>query len=330
MPLFRHARGRSVAVPAVVTAVLAALLSALAPATAAHAAQSRTVSGGRLDWGIKASFQSYVTGPIAQGSWNLTGSAGTIGSSQFRFPSAQGSYDPGTGTLNMRLPGRRPLRGAQAVQRRLPVGPDDQPSHPPAVRPLRHALRRHAQQGQGQRQGHHLLPGPAGQPRARRRHHQRRHRPPVRPQRRARHPQHAGRPRLRGLLHRGHPTRPRQLLGGPPLAACQDHRAREDHRARDEDRQAGHGQARDGEARHGRGRGRRLGSAPHLPRVRHRGHRPGPLDAHAAVPRTAAPSSASARATARTTPRSTRWTPLSPAPCASSACAAPTAPTAST
>ncbi|WP_328913145.1 MULTISPECIES: HtaA domain-containing protein [unclassified Streptomyces] len=100
MPLFRHARGRSVAVPAVVTAVLAALLSALAPATAAHAAQSRTVSGGRLDWGIKASFQSYVTGPIAQGSWNLTGSAGTIGSSQFRFPSAQGSYDPGTGTLN--------------------------------------------------------------------------------------------------------------------------------------------------------------------------------------------------------------------------------------
>lgn len=91
MPPFRPAR-------ALVVALLAVLLGALLPATAAQAA-SRTVQGGRLDWGIKSSFQSYVTGPIAQGSWNLTGGAATVGGSQFRFHSATGSYDPAGGAL---------------------------------------------------------------------------------------------------------------------------------------------------------------------------------------------------------------------------------------
>ncbi|WP_335931940.1 HtaA domain-containing protein [Streptomyces sp. PTD5-9] len=85
--------GRALAV-----ALFAALLGALLPATAAQAA-GRTVQGGRLDWGIKSSFQSYVTGPIANGSWGLTGGAATVGGSQFRFHSAAGSYDPATGAL---------------------------------------------------------------------------------------------------------------------------------------------------------------------------------------------------------------------------------------
>ncbi|MFJ6459499.1 HtaA domain-containing protein [Streptomyces sp. NPDC091387] len=92
MPPFRPARALAVA-------LLAVLLGALLPATAAQAA-SRTVQGGRLDWGIKSSFQSYVTGPIAQGSWNLTGGAATVGGSQFRFHSATGSYDPASGALS--------------------------------------------------------------------------------------------------------------------------------------------------------------------------------------------------------------------------------------
>lgn len=79
-------------------AVLAALLGALLPTTTAHAKPS-TVQGGRLDWGIKSSFQSYVTGPIAKGSWNLQGGAATVGGSQFRFHSAKGSYDPDTGAF---------------------------------------------------------------------------------------------------------------------------------------------------------------------------------------------------------------------------------------
>ncbi|MFE2289593.1 HtaA domain-containing protein [Streptomyces sp. NPDC059452] len=84
---------------ALAVALLAVLLGAMLPAATAQAA-SRTVQGGRLDWGIKASFQSYVTGPIAQGRWSLTGGAATVGGSQFRFHSASGSYDPATGAFS--------------------------------------------------------------------------------------------------------------------------------------------------------------------------------------------------------------------------------------
>uniref|UniRef100_A0AAU3H196 HtaA domain-containing protein n=1 Tax=Streptomyces sp. NBC_01401 TaxID=2903854 RepID=A0AAU3H196_9ACTN len=88
----------SLSARALAVALLAVLLGALLPSTAAQAA-SRTVQGGRLDWGIKSSFQSYVTGPIAQGSWSLTGGAATVGGSQFRFHSATGSYDPDSGAF---------------------------------------------------------------------------------------------------------------------------------------------------------------------------------------------------------------------------------------
>ncbi|MGW3915189.1 HtaA domain-containing protein [Streptomyces sp. NPDC005070] len=88
------ARSRALGAAVVCVAVLVALLTA----TAAHAT-SRTVRGGRLDWGIKSSFQSYVTGPIAKGSYSLTGGAATVGASRFRFHSATGSYDGGTGAF---------------------------------------------------------------------------------------------------------------------------------------------------------------------------------------------------------------------------------------
>ncbi|MEV2246990.1 HtaA domain-containing protein [Streptomyces sp. NPDC049970] len=88
----------SVSTRPLAVALLAVLLGALLPATAAHAA-NLTVQGGRLDWGIKSSFQSYVTGPVAQGSWSLTGGAATVGGSQFRFHSATGSYDPASGAF---------------------------------------------------------------------------------------------------------------------------------------------------------------------------------------------------------------------------------------
>ncbi|MFI9744124.1 HtaA domain-containing protein [Streptomyces sp. NPDC052494] len=97
MPLPRPARALAVT-------LFTALLAALIPASTAHA-ENRTVQGGRLDWGIKSSFQSYVTGPIAQGSWGLTGGAATVGGSQFRFHSAQGSYDPATGAFEAAFTG---------------------------------------------------------------------------------------------------------------------------------------------------------------------------------------------------------------------------------
>ncbi|MFI9787643.1 HtaA domain-containing protein [Kitasatospora sp. NPDC051984] len=83
---------------AALTLPLALLLTLLCLPGRAAAADA-TVSGGRLDWGIKASFLTYVTGPVANGKWALTGGASTVGGSAFRFHSATGSYDPGTGRL---------------------------------------------------------------------------------------------------------------------------------------------------------------------------------------------------------------------------------------
>ncbi|MEV5238330.1 HtaA domain-containing protein [Streptomyces cinnamoneus] len=88
-----------------VVAFLAAALTVVLPARAAVAADAREVSGGRLDWGIKSSFQSYVTGPVAQGSWELRGGAATVGGSQFRFHSAKGSHRPGTGAFEAAFSG---------------------------------------------------------------------------------------------------------------------------------------------------------------------------------------------------------------------------------
>ncbi|MET9413426.1 HtaA domain-containing protein [Streptomyces klenkii] len=97
MPLPRPARAPVVALLA---AVLAGWAPGAVPSGVAHAdGAARTVSGGRLDWGIKSSFQSYVTGPIAQGRSDLQGGAATIGGSRFRFHSAKGSYDAGSGAF---------------------------------------------------------------------------------------------------------------------------------------------------------------------------------------------------------------------------------------
>ncbi|MFG2750385.1 HtaA domain-containing protein [Streptomyces xanthophaeus] len=93
-------------------ALLAALLGVLLPATPAQAA-GRTVQGGRLDWGIKSSFQSYVTGPIAKGSFKLKNGAATAGGSLFRFHSAAGSYDPDSGEFNASFTGGVSFQGHQ-------------------------------------------------------------------------------------------------------------------------------------------------------------------------------------------------------------------------
>ncbi|QEV17803.1 HtaA domain-containing protein [Streptomyces alboniger] len=93
------ARRRALATRAGTVAVLTTLVGVLLPAAAAHA-EDRTVRGGRLDWGIKSSFQSYVTGPIARGGSTLQGGAATVGGSQFRFHSAEGTYDPDSGNFN--------------------------------------------------------------------------------------------------------------------------------------------------------------------------------------------------------------------------------------
>ncbi|MFG2991360.1 HtaA domain-containing protein [Streptomyces sp. NPDC048257] len=90
--------------------LLAALLGALLPATAA---QAGTVQGGRLDWGIKSSFQSYVTGPVAKGGFKLKSGAATVGGSLFRFHSASGSYNPDSGAFEASYSGGVTFQGHQ-------------------------------------------------------------------------------------------------------------------------------------------------------------------------------------------------------------------------
>ncbi|MFB8238198.1 HtaA domain-containing protein [Kitasatospora purpeofusca] len=96
---------------ALVTA-LAALLTVVVLPGQAVAAEGK-VSGGRLDWGIKQSFLTYVTGPIAKGTWALTGGAATVSGSGFRFHSAAGSYDPANGALTAAFSGGVRFTGHQ-------------------------------------------------------------------------------------------------------------------------------------------------------------------------------------------------------------------------
>ncbi|GAB2925513.1 HtaA domain-containing protein [Streptomyces mayteni] len=60
---------------------------------------SGTVQEGRLDWGVKESFRTYVTGPIANGDVELSDGASEIGDG-YRFPVAGGEFYPETPALD--------------------------------------------------------------------------------------------------------------------------------------------------------------------------------------------------------------------------------------
>jgi hypothetical protein len=68
--------------------------SAIAPAPAAQVEEkcvARAVNGASLDWGVKASFRSYVTGPIAGGSISTSGATAT--GDGFRWTGGSGAYN---------------------------------------------------------------------------------------------------------------------------------------------------------------------------------------------------------------------------------------------
>lgn len=67
-------------------------------------AAAREVTSGQLSWGIKDSFTSYITGPIARGSWNLSEGISHQGG-VFTFSPASGAFDPETSTGEFKLPG---------------------------------------------------------------------------------------------------------------------------------------------------------------------------------------------------------------------------------
>ncbi len=80
--------------------IIAALVALLAAGAAPASAADRTVTGGSLTWGIKASFRSYVSGPIADGSISTTGGASRTGGGEFVFGSGSGTVsDSGAATI---------------------------------------------------------------------------------------------------------------------------------------------------------------------------------------------------------------------------------------
>ncbi|MEU9565045.1 HtaA domain-containing protein [Streptomyces sp. NPDC048161] len=69
------------------------------------AADSGEIVGGTLDWGVKKSFRSYVTGPIAHGRIETTAGA-TASGDGYRFPDATGHFDAAKQTLNAEFDGK--------------------------------------------------------------------------------------------------------------------------------------------------------------------------------------------------------------------------------
>ncbi|MGY3064018.1 hypothetical protein ACVWZD_008316 [Streptomyces sp. TE3672] len=68
-------------------------------------AEAGEIHGGTLDWGVKKSFRSYVTGPIANGKVETTAGA-TASGDGYRFPDATGHFDAAKQTLNAEFHGK--------------------------------------------------------------------------------------------------------------------------------------------------------------------------------------------------------------------------------
>lgn len=88
---------RQLAAVLVAAAVALATLGLVAPPSASADA-SGAVIGGYLYWGIKASFRSYITGQIANGSITPADGASDNSNGTYRFPATGGSHDHASGT----------------------------------------------------------------------------------------------------------------------------------------------------------------------------------------------------------------------------------------
>jgi hypothetical protein len=69
------------------------LLLAASPTGAADPPTGATVTAGWADWGVRSSFRSYITGPIARGSISTADGATTNADGTFNFPDSTGSSD---------------------------------------------------------------------------------------------------------------------------------------------------------------------------------------------------------------------------------------------
>lgn len=66
----------------------------------------QVVAGGTINWGVKASFRSYITGPIAHGSITLSGGVTQNGDGTFSFPITDGEPNPAAGDADIQAGGK--------------------------------------------------------------------------------------------------------------------------------------------------------------------------------------------------------------------------------
>jgi Htaa len=83
---------RSAGIRSLPIALLVAAVALLATAASAAAA-TIPIKGGEVDWGIKASFRSYIKSPIAAGKIELSGGAVEAADGTYKFPVESGTYD---------------------------------------------------------------------------------------------------------------------------------------------------------------------------------------------------------------------------------------------
>ncbi|MFF9121843.1 HtaA domain-containing protein [Streptomyces sp. NPDC014889] len=85
------------------------------PTASTAAAPSRgDIADGRLTWGVKDSFRSYVVGPVAKGRITASdGASQASGNGAFTFADATGSYDTEAGTLSAAFKGAVNFKGHQ-------------------------------------------------------------------------------------------------------------------------------------------------------------------------------------------------------------------------
>lgn len=82
-----------------------ALLVAALIATSAAPASAQQITSGSLDWGVKASFRSYVEGSIGHGTITVGDGATKNADGTYRFPLRSGSFTAGENTTDARLGG---------------------------------------------------------------------------------------------------------------------------------------------------------------------------------------------------------------------------------
>ncbi|MGW4898680.1 HtaA domain-containing protein [Kitasatospora sp. NPDC004240] len=105
MPAGSRNRTRLAALAAVTAGLALTAVGLPATAFGAGGPSIVTYDSGSLDWGVKASFRSYVTGSVGAGAVELSGGATTNADGSFRFGLASARYDLGTHTLDSSFTG---------------------------------------------------------------------------------------------------------------------------------------------------------------------------------------------------------------------------------